>query len=354
MSFLVDKFKGTEPYVPGEQPADIQTYIKLNTNESPFPPSPLCAETLKSFDPNALRLYPSPVNAELVKAVADYHDVAPENVFAGNGSDEILALCFLAFCDDKKGIVFPDLTYGFYQIYDRLASTPLKTIPLKEDLTIDVNDYINVKSSIVLANPNAQTGLALTAFDIEKIVKSNPDYPVIIDEAYVDFGAETVLPLVKKYDNLLVVRTASKSRSLAGERIAYAVGSKELINDLLTVKDNFNSYNVDRLASALLISSLKDETYFKTCTRTISEQREELKLQLKALGFTVTDSKANFVLAFPPEKITAKEMYLKLKNRKILVRYLGYPRTENAVRITVGSAEQNQILIENVKEILEK
>ncbi|MBQ5742885.1 MAG: histidinol-phosphate transaminase [Clostridia bacterium] len=339
------------PYTPGEQPK-ILNLIKLNTNESPFPPSP---ETVAAAEEEAkrLHLYPDPTCSDLCKAFADRWGVDADEVIAVNGSDEILNFAFMAFCDEDHPAVFPDITYGFYPVFADLNHVPYEEIPLEDDLSVDPNKYMGIGKNIFLANPNAPTGIALSVEVIEKIVASNPDHLVVIDEAYVDFGGESCIPLIHKYDNLLVTQTFSKSRSMAGARLGFGIGCKELIQDLNTVRYSTNPYNINRMTMAAGIATLKtDEITAKNCA-TIIKTRETTVQALTDLGFETTDSSANFIFAKHP-RMDGKELYLKLKDRGILVRHFDKERICQYNRITVGTAEQMNVLIEAVKEFLEE
>ena len=348
-NFLDSKYSSLVPYTPGEQPKDMQ-YIKLNTNESPFAPSKK-AQEMASEASKKLQLYSDPECRDLVKTAAEYFGVEADEIIFTNGSDEVLNFAFMAFCE--KGAIFPNITYGFYSVFADLNGVDYKTIPLKEDFSVDVNDYIGVNKAVFLANPNAPTGIALSVEDIEKIVKSNPNNVVVIDEAYVDFGAISVVPLIKKYDNLLVTQTFSKSRSLAGGRLGFGIGSKALIRDLNTIKYSTNPYNVNSLTAAAGIGSLLDDDYIKENCNKIIENREYLVNELKKLDFTMTDSLANFIFA-KHSTVSGKDIYLKLKEKGVLVRYFDKERLKDYTRITIGSREQLDVLIEKLKEILEE
>lgn len=347
--YFNSKFNLLEPYTPGEQPKDMQ-YIKLNTNESPFAPSPK-AQKLALEAAAKLQLYSDPECRDLVKKAAEYFGVETDEIIFTNGSDEVLNFAFMAFCEN--GAVFPDITYGFYSVFAQLNGVDYKEIELKEDYSVDINDYISVNKTIFLANPNAPTGIALSLEDIEKIVKSNPDNVVVIDEAYVDFGAESAVPLIKKYDNLLVTQTFSKSRSLAGGRLGFGIGSKQLIRDLNTIKYSTNPYNVNSMTAAAGLGSLCDDDYTKANCEKIIENRQYLKTELEKLNFTMTDSSANFIFA-KHCSISGKNIYLKLKEKGVLVRYFDKKRLLDYVRITIGSKEQIDILIEKLKESIEE
>ena len=348
--FINQKYAGLEAYTPGEQPKDMK-YIKLNTNESPFPPS---EGVLKAVEENAdkLNLYPDPVCKKLKNKLAELYGVKSENVFVSNGSDDILNFSFMAFCNgDTRPVKFPEISYGFYKVYAELYGVKAMIKNLNKDFTVNVEDYLGNDANVVIANPNAPTGIALSVNEIEKIVRSNPDYVVLIDEAYVDFGAESCLPLINKYDNLLVVRTFSKSRSMAGARLGFAFGSAELIKDLEKIKYSTNPYNINRLTMAAGIAAVKDNDYYMSNCQKIAETREYTQKRLAELGFEVTDSKANFIFAKSP-RIGGKELYLTLKSRGILVRHFDSPDICEYNRITVGTREQMERLLEETEKIL--
>lgn len=348
-NFLDSKYSSLVPYTPGEQPKDMQ-YIKLNTNESPFAPSKK-AQEMASEAAKKLQLYSDPECRDLVKTAAEYFGVETDEIIFTNGSDEVLNFAFMAFCEN--GAIFPDITYGFYSVFAELNGVKYTEAPLKDDFSVDINDYLDVNKAVFLANPNAPTGIALSVDDIEKIVKSNPNNVVVIDEAYVDFGAESVVPLIKKYDNLLVTQTFSKSRSLAGGRLGFGIGSKALIRDLNTIKYSTNPYNVNSLTAAAGIGSLLDDGYIKENCETIIENREYLVSELKKLDFTMTDSCANFIFA-KHSTVGGEEIYLKLKEKGVLVRHFKKERLKDYTRITIGSREQLDVLISKLKEILEE
>lgn len=336
-----------EPYVPGEQPKSKRV-IKLNTNECPYPPSPKVRKALRKMDSRKLRLYPDPQAETLVETLADYYDVKKEQVFVGVGSDDVLAMAFLTFFNSKKPVLFPDITYSFYDVWADLYKIPYETIPLKEDFTINTEDYDRECGGIVIANPNAPTGLMTGVAEIEKILRANKDVVVIVDEAYVDFGAESCVPLVDKYDNLLVVQTFSKSRAMAGMRIGFAIGSKKLIKYLLDAKFSFNSYTMNMPSLELGTACVKDDKYFKETVQKVIKTREWTKAQLTELGFTFPDSKTNFIFATHKE-IPAKEIFEMLKKEKIYVRYFNKPRIDNYLRISIGTDEEMQKLVECLK-----
>jgi len=346
--FASRRLQRMDAYVPGEQPQNRQ-FIKLNTNESPFPPSPLVAEAIRSFDADSLRLYPPPGADDLVAAIAAYHGVRPAQVFAGNGSDEVLALSFLAFCDEA--VYFPDITYGFYSVYADLFGIRGVQIPLADDYAINVDDYASFTGCVFIANPNAPTGLALSAAHIEDILRANPDHVVMIDEAYADFARENALALLDRYENLLIVRTFSKSRALAGLRIGYAVGREPLIQALYKAKDSFNSYNLDRMAIAAGCAAMRDDAYFKKSCAAVVATREQTKSALRELGFSVLDSQTNFVFA-RHERISGHNLCVRLREKSILVRHFDRPRIRDFVRITIGTPEEMRALRAALGEIL--
>lgn len=350
-SFMVKKYASLVEYVPGEQPRDME-YVKLNTNESPFPPSPKVIEAISADEVGKLKLYSDPEGKDTRDAIAAHFGFKRENVLLGNGSDEILAFAFLAFCSEER-CVFPDISYGFYKVYAELVGAKYKMIPLRADYTIDPADYKNAGGTVIIANPNAPTGVALTKCQIETIVKSNKDHVVLIDEAYVDFGAESAVGLVKKYDNLIVAQTFSKSRSLAGARLGFAIASPSLIADMNRIKYSFNPYNVSRLTLIAGKAAIGDDAYFGSCVAAIIENRTYLTDELKKRGFYVLPSGANFVFA-KTEKTSGEALYKKLKERGVLVRWFDKERIENFVRITVGTKEQIDVLLGKIDEILGK
>jgi len=339
-----------DPYVPGEQPQD-QQYIKLNTNENPYPPAPGVARCLAAFDTSDLRRYPDPQSAELVEALADYHQVAAEQVFVGNGSDEVLAHAFQALLKHDRPLLFADITYSFYPVYCALYAIDYRQVPLDDELRIDLDGYRSENGGIVIANPNAPSGIALGLAAIRELLADNPESPVIVDEAYVDFGAETALPLIAEFDNLLVVRSFSKSRSLAGLRLGYALGRPGLIEALQRVKNSFNSYPIDRLACRLGVASLADDDYFRDTVAHVIATRERLGEALQALGFRVCPSSANFLFARPPDG-DAGRLYRELRSAGILVRYFDKPRIDDCLRISIGSDDECDALLAALKKIL--
>ena len=349
--FFSAKYASLTPYTPGEQPKDAQ-YIKLNTNESPFAPPQSVVDASKA-EAEKLHLYSDPESARLTEKTAEMLGVKKTQVLMTNGSDEALNFAFMAFCDEAHGIVFPDITYGFYPVFAKLNGIPYETVALNENFEVDYRDYIGIKKNIVIANPNAPTGLAIPRAQIEEIVKSNPDNIVIIDEAYVDFGGESCVPLIQKYDNILITQTFSKSRSMAGARLGFAVGNEKLIADLNTVKYSTNPYNVNRMTAAAGYAALCEEVWFTKNCQTIRENREYASEGLRALGFMVLPSKTNFIFA-KSTAIGGKKLYERLKEKGILVRWFNVKRIEDFVRITIGTKEQMQALIQAIEEIIKE
>ncbi len=345
------KFSSLEAYTPGEQPTDMK-YIKLNTNESPYPPSQGVIDAISVDEISKLNLYPDPECKQLKKSIAELYGVETENVFVSNGSDDILNFFFMAFCDEKEHPVrFPSISYGFYEVYARLYGVDYQKIDLTDDFCINVSDYMGNGANVVIANPNAPTGIALELGDVERIVKANPDRIVLIDEAYVDFGAQSAVALTRKYDNLLVVCTYSKSRSMAGARLGFAIGNAELIGDLEKIKYSTNPYNINRLTMLAGIAAIKDNDYYVNNCRKVMETREYTQEKLMEMGFILTPSKSNFIFAKHP-KISGEELYLTLKSRGILVRHFTAKRICEYNRITVGTREQMQTLLDTVEDIL--
>ncbi|NMA24498.1 MAG: histidinol-phosphate transaminase, partial [Clostridiales bacterium] len=321
--------------------------------ESPYPPSPKVFDSMSSDEIAKLRLYPDPAGKRLREKVAKLYGVRPENIFLANGSDEALAFAFLAFCDDKHPAAFPDITYGFYPVYCRLFGAPYIQIPLREDFSIKCEDYYGISKTIVIANPNAPTGLMISQEEIEKILRTNPNNVVIIDEAYVDFGGTSVVSLIERYDNLLVVHTCSKSRSLAGARLSFTFGCEALISDIDRIRYSFNSYNVTRMTLTAGEAAIDDEAYYAEMREKIVRTRNRTAAGLKALGFVMTDSKANFLFARHPG-ISGRDLYRKLKAMGILVRHFDKPRITDYLRITIGTETQMDALIEAIKKILKE
>ena len=347
--FFSSKYASLVPYTPGEQPRDMQ-YIKLNTNESPFPPSEKaqCAawEAAKN-----LQLYSDPTAKKLNDAMANLYGVDPDEILMTNGSDEVLNFAFMAFCDEQTPAVFADITYGFYSVFCDINRLPSTVVPLHNDFTLSVDDYIGKPGTVFIANPNAPTGLCLPTSEIERLLQADPNRIVVIDEAYIDFGGKSCIPLTEKYDNLLVTGTFSKSRSMAGARLGFGIANKELIRDLNTVKYSTNPYNVNAMTMAAGIGCLSDEEYTRENCQKIIAAREYTANELTKLGFTLTDSKTNFVFAKHPE-ISGQELYQKLRQNGILVRHFSSPKIMEYNRITIGTMEQMQILVETVKSIL--
>lgn len=348
--FLRAPFDAMESYVPGEQPRD-KAYVKLNTNESPFPPSPGVLRAVAE-EASSLNLYSDPECTSLRRTAAAMFDLSPDNIFCGNGSDEVLNFAFMAFCGKDKGIAFPSVSYGFYPVFADLYSLDCDAIPLKDDFTIDIADYCGIDKNIVIANPNAPTGLVLSVAQIRKILDTNRNNLVIIDEAYVDFGGESCLPLIAEYDNLLVVQTFSKSRSLAGARLGFGFAQKEIIADLNKIKFSTNPYNINRETLAAGEAALKEQSYYDANCRRIIENRNYTTASLEALGFTVLPSKANFVFARTP-KMDGASLYSALKEKGILVRHFSRAEIADFVRISIGSIEQMHTLIAAVQEIIQ-
>ena len=346
--FLNQQYQSLEAYTPGEQPRD-QQYIKLNTNESPYPPAPSVVEAMTAEQVELLRLYSDPTAKNLKEKLAGLYGVKPENVFVSNGSDEVLNFAFMAFGGD--GVVFPDISYGFYEVYAELYGINAEKIPLEADFSVDYQKYCGKNKMVVIANPNAPTGMTIPVWQIEEIVKTNPDAVVLIDEAYVDFGGETCLPLIVKYDNLLVTRTFSKSRCLAGGRLGYAFASPEIIADLEKIKYSTNPYNINRLTLLLGEKTVEAEGYYQEKCREIEETRAWTTAQLKELGFTVLPSKANFIFV-KTDKMDGGELYKTLKTKGILVRHFTNPRICQFNRVTIGTREQMQTFVNTVKEVL--
>ncbi|WAA10973.1 histidinol-phosphate transaminase [Fervidibacillus albus] len=348
--FWNELVKQTDPYVPGEQPSTTDC-IKLNTNENPYPPSPEVTKAIFQELNGSLRLYPSPSAQPLRETIADYYGVNANEVFIGNGSDEVLAFAFMTFFERGKPILFPDITYSFYPVYTRLFRLEAKPIPLNEDFSIPVEQFFHSEGGVIFPNPNAPTGKFVPLEAIEEIVQHNPDQVVIVDEAYVDFGGSSAIKLIEKYEQLLVIQTMSKSRSLAGLRIGYAVGNRHLIEGLNRVKNSFNSYTVDRLAIAGAQASFQDEQYFQRTRTKIIRTRERVRKELKQLGFEVVDSLANFLFITHP-KAQAKRLYEQLKTNGIYVRYFDKPRINNFLRVTIGTDEEMDTFLDKIKEFV--
>ena len=350
--FLSDRLSSLTPYTPGEQPTN-QAYIKLNTNESPFSPSPQVLRRLTDDEIARLNLYPDPRGGGLRAAIAKDFGVAEDQIFLANGSDEVLSFSFMAFGDATHGFAFPDITYDFYKVYAALYGVPHREIPLREDFSLPVEELATAPEHIVFANPNAPTGLSVSVDAIEKMLAANPDRLVIVDEAYVDFGGETCLPLLQKYDNLLISRTYSKSYSMAGSRLGFALGSPELIADLSRIQYSTNPYNVDRLTLIAGTAAMEDQGYLRDCVAAIAATRERTAEALRALGFEVLPSCTNFLLARHPAA-SGQALYEALKARGILVRHFKKPRIESFVRVSIGTDAQMDAFVSAVKAILQK
>ena len=349
--YLSERLAALTPYTPGEQPQD-QQYIKLNTNESPYLPSPAVVAAVSEHEVEKLRLYSDPVCTDLLRMAAAHFGLKPEQIMPGNGSDENLFFALRAFCDEQHPLAYADITYGCYGVWCGLMHIPSHILPLKEDFTLDPKDYYGLGETIVIANPNAPTGLALPRSAIEGILKANPDNVVIVDEAYVDFGGESCVPLIDQYDNLLVVQTFSKSRQLAGARLGLAMGNAALIADLNRVKFSLNPYNINRLTLKAGAAALEDTAYFEKTRAAIIETREQTKAALRARGFAVLDSRSNFLFA-STERKDGGALYRTLKEKGVLVRHFDAPRIANWLRITIGTPEQMQVLLNKLDEILE-
>ena len=349
--FWSDLTHSLKPYVPGEQPS-MDNLVKLNTNENPFPPSPKALAAMAAETGNNLRLYPDPTCAQLRQALADYAGLSKEQVFVGNGSDEVLAHTFQALLKQDAPLLFPDITYGFYPVYGDLFGIDYRAVPLADDLTISVADYAGNNGGVILPNPNAPTGCLLTLQQVRELLQTNPNRVVVIDEAYIDFGGESAVVLVPEFDNLLVVQTFSKSRSLAGLRVGMAFGQAPLIAGLERVKNSFNPYPLSREALAGAIAAVADIDYFDMTRHAIMARREQLSQQLAELGFSMTASKANFVFV-EHHSLSAADIALALRQRGIIVRHLSsHPRTANRLRISIGTQAECDVLISALREIL--
>ena len=350
--FLNGALRRLTPYTPGEQPRN-QAYIKLNTNESPYPPSPGVLAALNRAEGENLRLYSDPEAVELREALAARYGVERENVFVANGSDEALSFAFLAYAADGRGVAFPDISYGFYAVFARLYGIPVRQVPLRADLRLVPEDYNHLHRTIVLANPNAPTGLALSRDEVEGIVRANPDAVVVVDEAYVDFGADSAASLVDRYDNLLVVMTYSKSRSMAGARLGFALGSRALIEDLEKLKYSTNPYNVNRLTLKLGQAAVDSDDYFRDKARQIMATRDKTAVALRALGFAMPDSQANFLFLTHP-KLDGADFYRRCKERGILIRHFSDPAIAQYNRVTIGTEEDMAAFVQAAREILQE
>ncbi|MDC5596961.1 histidinol-phosphate transaminase [Acinetobacter baumannii] len=351
MRFWSPEVRELEPYVPGEQPK-IQNLLKLNTNENPYPPSPKVVEAVQAVlheQADALRLYPDPDATALKQAIAKQQNIDVSQVFVGNGSDEVLAHIFKAFFLQDEPILYPDITYSFYPVYSQFFGTKTKEIPLNENFEIDVRDYTQPNGGVIITNPNAPTSIALSLAEIEQVLQANPDRVVVIDEAYVDFGAESAVSLINRYENLVVCQTTSKSRSLAGLRVGFAIAQSHLIAALEAVKNSFNSYPIDRFAIAAAVASFEDQAYFEEQCQKVITSREKLVRDLTELGFNVLPSKANFIFATHSHH-DAGQLAQKLREQGIIVRYFNKPRINQFLRITVGTNEQNARLVQTLKQ----
>ncbi|WP_041523966.1 histidinol-phosphate transaminase [Gilvimarinus agarilyticus] len=349
--FWTDVVRQIEPYVPGEQPK-ITGLIKLNTNESPYPPSPAVAKTVDSDAIDLLRLYPDPNATELTQALADYYQLDFGQVFVGNGSDEVLAQLFMAFFQGRGQLLYPDISYSFYPVYCELFGVPATTIPLRDDFSLALDDYQADAAGIIFPNPNAPTGMGVALDHIEALLRARPHTLVVVDEAYIDFGGQSAASLVPHYDNLLVVQTFSKSRALAGMRVGFALGQRDLIEGLERVKNSFNSYPLDRLAQRAATAALKDELYFQACCAKVVATRQRMTDALTDWGFHVLPSQANFIFAKPPAGIDAETLASQLREHKILVRYFKRERISDYLRISVGTDEQTDSLLNVVESLL--
>lgn len=350
---IEDNIRKVTPYTPGEQPKDTDSrVIKLNTNECPYPPSPKVAEAIKNMDTDRLRLYPEIKCETLTNALGSYYGFDTEQVFAGVGSDDVLSMCFLSFFAGKKPVLFPDITYSFYDVWADVYRIPYVMKPLDENFSITAADYYGENGGVVIANPNAPTGVVQSVDFIEDIVRHNQDSVVLVDEAYIDFGGQTALPLVNKYDNVIVTRTMSKSRALAGMRIGYAIGPAGLIKYLNDVKYSVNSYTMNMPALAAGKAAIEDDAYFREITGKVIATREWTGRELCKLGFTFNQSGSNFIFAKPPEGIEASYIFAELRRKNIFVRYFNKPRISGHLRISIGTDEEMEILISTLKGIM--
>lgn len=349
--FWSERTKELDPYVPGEQPKDKQ-FIKLNTNESPYPCSPKALEAMQKSVSEDLRLYPDPNADELKQSIADLYGLEKKNVFVGNGSDEVLAHAFVGLLNQPGKLLYPDISYSFYPVYCNLFNIDAIAVPLNDEFAIDPKDYRQSDGAIIFPNPNAPTGISLPLSDIRDILENNPNSPVLVDEAYVDFGAQTAISLVSEYPNLLVVHTLSKSRSLAGLRVGYAVGDATLIEGLERVKNSFNPYPLGRIEQSGATAAIKDVTYFEDCRQKIIKTRQAATISLENIGFKVLPSNANFLFAKPPNNVIAEVLYQQLKEQGVLVRYFNKPRISDYLRITIGTDAEMAIFLQRLKAII--
>ena len=350
--FLDKRLESLEPYTPGEQPQG-RKFVKLNTNESPYPPAPLVLEAVGKAQLMGLNRYPDPECKALREKIAEKHGLKAENVIVSNGSDEVLMLSFIAFCSSDIKAVFPNISYGFYEVWCRLLGFPYEKKALKADFTIDKNDYFDCGGTVYIANPNAPTAIDMGRSAIEEIIKANPDNVVVIDEAYVDFGGESCVPLVEKYDNLLVVQTYSKSRSMAGARLGMAFGNKALIEDLERVRFSFHPYNIDNLTMLTGMAAMDSADYYAETRGRVMATRARTEKALSEMGFTFTKSATNFIFA-KSDKIGGEELYKKLKDRGVLIRHFTVPEIAEYNRRTVGSDEEMDVLLKEIKALLEE
>lgn len=350
--YMSSRFDALEAYVPGEQPQDMK-YVKLNTNESPFPPSPEVLSAVNAAETERLNLYPDPEGRALREKLADMYGVGPDNVFLANGSDELLFFAFMAFCDRERPVAFPNISYGFYPVYAQLLRVPYTEIPLREGFVLEAADYCGLNQNIVIANPNAPTGRAVSVPDVEEIVRTNPDRVVLIDEAYIDFGGESCLPLIRKYDNLLVCQTFSKFRSLAGGRLGFALAAEGLIADLEKIKYSVNSYNISRLTTAAALATLDSNDYYVENSKTIQSNRAYTVSELDKLGFETLPSLTNFIFTRCPV-VEGGALYRGLKARGVLVRHWDKPEISDWLRVTIGTREQMDIFLDKVREIIKE
>lgn len=350
MTSWKDNLRKIDPYVPGEQP-NLEGMIKLNTNENPYPPSPAVEKAMKEFDLDTLRLYPDPNSELLINAIAKRYEVEKDQVFVGVGSDDVLAIAFMTFFNSSKPILFPDITYSFYDVWAELFGIPYERPALDEGFNIKAEDYYRENGGVVIANPNAPTGIKQSEEMLRDIIEHNKDVVVIIDEAYVDFSGESALKLTKEYDNVLIVQTYSKSRSLAGMRIGYAMGNQELIKAMNDVRFSYNSYPMTRLSVALGVAAIEDEAYFQKTKQMIIDTREWTKKKLTELGFTFGDSMTNFIFV-THKSVDANEIFAKLREKKIFVRHFSTPRIDNYLRISIGTQKEMEKLIEELSVIV--
>lgn len=350
--YMSSRFDALEAYVPGEQPQDMQ-YVKLNTNESPFPPAPAVLEAVNAAETGRLNLYPDPEGKALRARLSETYGVEPDNVFLANGSDELLFFAFMAFCDGERPVAFPNISYGFYPVYAQLLQLPYAELPLREGFVLDPADYCGLNRNIVLANPNAPTGRAIPVSAIERIVRTNPDHMVLIDEAYIDFGGESCLPLIRKYDNLLICQTFSKFRSLAGGRLGFALADKGLIADLEKIRYSVNSYNISRLTTAAALATLDSGDYYASNSKTIQANRAYTAAELDKLGFETLPSVTNFLFTRCP-RVEGGALYRALKARGVLVRHWDRPEIADWLRVTIGTRDQMDVFLDKVREILKE